>query len=373
MLQNVLQVNHSKVEALFPRFWETKSAFFLWGTFGIGKSFIIREACKRIAMDKNLKFSEDLKDVADDTFVFTVVNLHQYDAAEFKGLPVPDYDKEITRFFTTGALPSKGHGFIFFDEVNLAPPLVQASSYSLSLDRKLGDYKLPDGWMVAMAGNTFADRAHVQEMALPLKNRLAHMELKTPEAKQWVDNFALKNGINPIIINYLLFKDNDLHNYNPEDQEEVTTVATPRTWALASLLIEGVEEPKLISDLMATYVGSTIAKQVEAFAESMLTVKIHQCFETGKLPYDKAKFSMKPDVTYAFIGAICSYYNKNMTEQNTKSVIEWFSLFSDEHATVLANQVAQLTKGNPVGFYAMVRKLDAKYVKMTTKYLGNMI
>ena len=373
MLQNVIQVSHSKVEALFPRFWETKLSFFLWGTFGIGKSFIIREACKRVAMAMSLKFSEDLADAADDTFVFSVVNLHQFDAAEFKGLPVPDYDKKITTFFTTGALPTKGYGFIFFDEVNLAPPLVQASSYSLSLDRKLGDYRLPDGWMVAMAGNTFADRAHVQEMALPLKNRLDHLELKTPDVKGWTEGFAYANNINPIIINFLLFKEDCLHNYDPEDQEEVTVVATPRTWALASKLIEGVESPSLIADLMATYVGSTIAKQVEAFAESMLTVKIHDCFTTGVLPYDKVAFKQKPDITYAFIGSICSYYNKNMTEAYTKTVIDWLPLFSDEHATVLANQLAQITKANPKGFYAMVRTLDAKYVKAVTKYLATMI
>ena len=373
MLQNVIQVSHSKVEALFPRFWETKLSFFLWGTFGIGKSFIIREACKRVAMAMSLKFSEDLADAADDTVVFSVVNLHQFDAAEFKGLPVPDYDKKITTFFTTGALPTKGYGFIFFDEVNLAPPLVQASSYSLSLDRKLGDYRLPDGWMVAMAGNTFADRAHVQEMALPLKNRLAHLELKTPDVKGWTEGFAYANNINPIIINFLLFKEDCLHNYDPEDQEEVTVVATPRTWALASKLIEGVESPSLIADLMATYVGSTIAKQVEAFAESMLTVKIHDCFTTGVLPYDKVAFKQKPDITYAFIGSICSYYNKNMTEAYTKTVIDWLPLFSDEHATVLANQLAQITKANTKGFYAMVRTLDAKYLKAVTKYLATMI
>ena len=36
--------------------------------------------------------------------------------------------------------------------------MVQASAYQLILDRKIGEYTLPDGWAIVAAGNRESDR-----------------------------------------------------------------------------------------------------------------------------------------------------------------------------------------------------------------------
>lgn len=69
---------------------------------------------------------------------------------------------------------------MFFDELNLAAPSIQASAYQLILDGQLGEYELPRGWVVITAGNRLLDQAHTFEMPAPLRNRFTHVELEIP-------------------------------------------------------------------------------------------------------------------------------------------------------------------------------------------------
>ena len=52
-------------------------------------------------------------------------------------------------------------GILFLDELNTAAPMVQASAYQLILDRKIGEYTLPDGWAIVAAGNRESDKGVV--------------------------------------------------------------------------------------------------------------------------------------------------------------------------------------------------------------------
>jgi MoxR-like ATPase len=55
-------------------------------------------------------------------------------------------------------LPISGKGILFLDELTAAPQMTQAGCYQLVLDRKLGEYHLPDGWVVVAAGNPASER-----------------------------------------------------------------------------------------------------------------------------------------------------------------------------------------------------------------------
>jgi len=49
--------------------------------------------------------------------------------------------------------------------------MTQAGCYQLILDRKLGEYVLPDGWVVIAAGNPASERGVHFAMPRPLRNR----------------------------------------------------------------------------------------------------------------------------------------------------------------------------------------------------------
>ena len=92
-------------------------------------------------------------------------------------------------------------GILFFDELNAAPPLVQASLYQLTLDRRIGEYVLPDGWKIVAAGNRAEDRSIVFRMPNTLSNRFTHLDLEV-DYEDW-RIWAIDRGIHPMIIGFL--------------------------------------------------------------------------------------------------------------------------------------------------------------------------
>ena len=75
-------------------------------------------------------------------------------------------------------MPREGKGILFLDELNMAPPVMQGVAQQLILDRKIGSYKVPEGWIILSAGNRKEDRASVFEMPSPLANRFIHLEVE---------------------------------------------------------------------------------------------------------------------------------------------------------------------------------------------------
>ena len=119
---------------------EQKVPTFLWGAPGIGKSSIV----KQIADSLNIGFID--------------LRLALMDPTDLKGIPFYDKESHSALWAPPAFLPRDGTGILFLDELNSAPPSVQASAYQLILDRKVGEYELPDGWAIVSAGNRESDR-----------------------------------------------------------------------------------------------------------------------------------------------------------------------------------------------------------------------
>jgi len=95
--------------------------------------------------------------VADDLdFDFIDIRAVQLDPVDLRGLPRIKEDQ--TEWVPPRFLPSTGKGILFLDELTSAPQMTQADCYQLVLDRKLGEYVLPDGWVVIAAGNPASER-----------------------------------------------------------------------------------------------------------------------------------------------------------------------------------------------------------------------
>lgn len=110
----------------------------VWGACGVGKSQIVAQ-------------------VADDLgYAFLDVRAVQLDPIELRGLP--RIAANSTEWVPPKFLPTGGRGILFLDELTSAPQMTQAGCYQLVLDRRLGEYKLPDGWVVIAAGNPASER-----------------------------------------------------------------------------------------------------------------------------------------------------------------------------------------------------------------------
>jgi hypothetical protein len=127
-------------------------------------------------------------------------------------------------------LPESAEPFcLFLDELPACAPDVQKSLYSLLLERRLGEHRLPAGSWVVAAGNRAQDRALVRAMSSALVNRvtLLHIRVDVDEWQAW----ATRNGIRADIRAFIHYHPDALARGVPQ---ESVPFSTPRAWAALS-------------------------------------------------------------------------------------------------------------------------------------------
>jgi MoxR-like ATPase len=208
----------------------------IWGPCGVGKSQIVNQ----VADDRDSEFID--------------VRASQLDAVDFRGLP--RIAGNTTEWVPPKFLPTAGKGILFLDELTSAPQIVQAACYQLVLDRRLGEYVLPEGWDVLAAGNPASERGVHYSMPRPLRNRFVHLYLE-PEITDWC-RWAVKAPLRPEIIAFLRFRPELLHDADATLDQNAWR--TPRTWEMASDVLNGLEQrsSKASAELEAELLEGTI-------------------------------------------------------------------------------------------------------------------
>jgi hypothetical protein len=220
---------------------------FIWGGPGGGKSAIVDQLAKSLAIT--------LRDL----------RVLLLDPVDFRGLPLISSDGQ-TKWATPDFLPREGEGILFLDELNAAPAMVQASCYQLVLDRKLGDYTLPDGWSIIAAGNRDSDRAVTTRMPTPLRNRFVHLEFEV-DVQEWSE-WAVKSSIRPEVIAFLRFRRELLSKFD----RDANAFPSPRSWEFVSRILNESPHPSVQHELFAGAVGSGAATEFSAFLDTYRTL-----------------------------------------------------------------------------------------------------
>jgi hypothetical protein len=176
--------------------------------------------------------------------------------------PVTGFETSRTmKFAPPSRLPSEATAkkyktvVLFLDEMNSAPPAVQAAAYELVLDRRCGDYVLPDNCVVFAAGNRDSDRGVTYRLAAPLANRLLHFDLKV-DFFSWLD-WALASNIHSDVIAYITTNKGELYDFDPNSASK--SFPTPRSWEFVSKLLstDTPEDPMSDSEIRSL-VGSAV-------------------------------------------------------------------------------------------------------------------
>ena len=135
-------------------------------------------------------------------------------------------------------LPEKDEKFcLFLDELPACTPDIQKAFYSLLLERRVGEYKLPKGTWVVAAGNRAEDQALVKEVSSALINRLIMLNLEV-DAEEWLQ-WAKTNHIRQDVISYIQFCREGLQRAIPR---VIAPFSTPRAWANLSRAIDLLED-----------------------------------------------------------------------------------------------------------------------------------
>ena len=199
------------------------SSIMIWGPPGIGKSSIIKELSEKLEIG------------------FVDVRLSQLAPTDLRGLPSVNKEENTLSWVPPNFLPrnKKSKGILFLDEFNMATGSMQGIAQELILDRRVGDYTLPDGWVIIAAGNRAEDRAAVNTLPAPVANRFIHFSANADleEFKDLMYNyFDFSDKTKTSIIGFLNFRPELLFN-NVSSSKDMA-FPTPRSWEMAGNLID---------------------------------------------------------------------------------------------------------------------------------------
>jgi hypothetical protein len=243
----------TRVKHLLGKLLLTRWPVFLWGAPGIGKSSIVAET----ARDMGLEMID--------------VRAALLDPTDIRGIPT--VEDGTTRWCQPSFLPSKpdSKGVLFLDELNAAPPLVQASLYQLTLDRRIGEYILPTGWRIVAAGNRARDGGITFRMPSPLANRFIHAEVEA-DLQDWSE-WAVRSSVHYLVIGFLNLRPNLLST--PHAGHDA--FATPRSWEMLSdLLRQDDGDPAAYSDIIQGIIGEGPASEFLTYCKDSRQDKVFQ-------------------------------------------------------------------------------------------------
>ena len=237
---SIRQVGPKAAKRSIRKAIQTRRPTFLWGPPGIGKSDIV----KQIGIDAG-------REVVD-------VRLALWEPTDIKGIPYYNADQGKMVWAPPAELPTDpdSNAIIFLDELNSAPPAVQAAAYQLILNRRVGTYELPKGVDVVAAGNREGDRGVTYRMPAPLANRFIHLEMKIDfdDFQEW----AVMNSVHPEVVGYVGFAKQDLYDFDPKSPSKA--FATPRSWVFVSDLLKDDDcDIDTLHNLIAGAVGDGLA------------------------------------------------------------------------------------------------------------------
>ena len=198
----------------------------LWGAPGVGKSQGVRQIAGRITAETGKRVS------------VTDVRLLLFNPVDLRGIPTANADKTLAvwlkpKIFQMDESPDTVN-ILFLDEISAAPPSVQAAAYQITLDRTIGEHKLPENCLVIAAGNRVTDKSVAYNMPKALANRLCHLEI-IGDPRAWHD-WAVKNKLHRYVVGYLEYNPVALMKFDPSGTEPA--FPTPRSWEMVSNILK---------------------------------------------------------------------------------------------------------------------------------------
>ena len=154
---------------------------------------------------------------------------------------------------------------LFLEELTNASPMMQSKAYGIALDKKVaGRWKLPENARVVAAGNELEDSLVANEMAEPLYDRFAHVNIET-FAENWLEwavtpesfyerldynkETQPKQKIHPAIYAFISYKGDEVLR-TPYNREHPEPHADPRRWKMASDMLYASNNPSTLKAIV---------------------------------------------------------------------------------------------------------------------------
>ena len=293
------------VRTLLARCMKVGRPAMIWGPPGIGKSELIAE----IGEETN-------RPVID-------MRLLLLEPTDIKGIPYFDPDTKTMKWAQPADLPTNDHlhnAILFLDEINAAAPSVQAAAYQLILNRRIGEYRLPDGVSMVCAGNRDSDKGVTYRMPSPLANRLVHIEMGC-NFEDW-QKWAIANRVHADVVGFLSHHKQKLFTFDSKSPDKA--FATPRSWYFVSQLISDDLPESMNTSLVAGSVGSGLATEFAQHRKVASKMPKPEDVLTGKEKTLNVKdLSAMYSLTISMCYTLCEWEVKARAKEDGHDMTNW--------------------------------------------------
>ena len=288
----------------------------LWGPPGVGKSQMVAQVAA--------KHKAPVIDI----------RLSQMEPSDLRGIPFRTNDS--VEWAVPSMLPdAKRHGpkgILFLDEITSAPPSVSAAAYQLILDRKLGNYEVPEGWAIFAAGNRQGDRGVTYTMPAPLANRFSHYDVDV-NLDDWVA-WAWEHNINERVIAFLRFRPDLLFDFDPAHNP--VAFPSPRSWEFAHNALHKFEDhPELFLGALQACVGPAAGVELNAFIESMDQMPDLDAIIAGEKVDAPKEIDLQYAVAAALVGRAIQAKGQDNAQQVMGKILAYAKKFKQKEMGVM--------------------------------------
>ena len=225
-----------------------EASIFIWGAPGIGKSTVVEGFAAQLGLPCVVMLGSQML------------------PEDIQG--APNILNGATYFNPPAILKKDVPYCLFIDELNIAREEVQKAFYSLILDRRIGDYTLPEGSMVIGAGNYATNSALVSPMPSTLMGRMIHLNMYANH-RLWLE-WAKEEDLHPWVTNFIEANKNCLVTDEPPMDEPYSS---PRSWEKLSKAIKEYEKSGGENFLKASMYGTISSNHVPLFESYIKRIK----------------------------------------------------------------------------------------------------
>ena len=265
------------------------------------------------------------------------------------------------------SLAADGNGILFADEINTAPPSVQAALLRVCLEKVAGDLHLGDATSIVAAANPPEIAADGWDLAAPLANRFCHVDWELPAAVvadgllgNWpqitlpqveAGKVEAETDKEAWKLSAFLLARPKLATSMPESTgQQGRAFPTPRSWEMVLKLVGLSNALDLSPDirrlLVVGCVGQGAGSEYLAFRESLdlpdpeLIIADPENFELPK----------RPDKLYAISGSLIAALGNDVSGERWDSVGKFVLRLSKlGHADIAVSLYLQWKKLAPAG------------------------
>ena len=214
--------------------------------------------------------------------------------------------------------PDKMH-ILFLEELTNASQMMQSKAYGIALDKKVaGRWRIPENARVVAAGNELEDSLVANEMAEPLYDRFAHVNIETTvegwlewavtpesfyERLDYKKQEEPRQKIHPAIYAFIAYKGDEVLR-TPYNRENPQPHADPRRWKMASDMLYASNNPNTIRAI----VGEDLTRDFISFC-MMPTITIQDVIKGN---YTEQDLEMDLGRQLATVSGLVRVDDKNM-------------------------------------------------------------